>query len=86
MKTISQVSIFIENTKGRLAKVCGLFGDNNINIKALTIAETPEFGILRVVLNDTEKEILESKYPGISKTNALEPIKQTQLEDYLNLE
>ena len=35
---------------------------------------------------DTEKEILESKYPGISKTNALEPIKQTQLEDYLNLE
>ena len=55
MKTISQVSIFIENTKGRLANVCGLLGDNNINIKALTIAETPEFGILRVVLNDTEK-------------------------------
>ena len=55
MKTISQVSIFIENTKGRLAEVCGLLGDNNINIKALTIAETPEFGILRVVLNDTEK-------------------------------
>jgi len=55
MKTISQVSIFIENTKGRLAEVCGLLGNNNINIKALTIAETPEFGILRVVLNDTEK-------------------------------
>ena len=55
MKTISQVSIFIENTKGRLASVCSLLGDNNINIKALTIAETPEFGILRVVLNDTEK-------------------------------
>ena len=47
MKTISQVSIFIENTKGRLANVCGLLGDNNINIKALTIAETPEFGILK---------------------------------------
>jgi hypothetical protein len=55
MKTISQVSIFIENTKGRLAEVCGLLGNNNINIKALTIAESPEFGILRVVLNDTEK-------------------------------
>ena len=55
MKTISQVSIFIENTKGRLAEVCSLLGDNNINIKALTIAESPEFGILRVVLNDTEK-------------------------------
>lgn len=60
MKTIKQVSIFIENTKGRLAQVCGLLGDNKINIKALTIAESPEFGILRVVLDDTEtaKKIL----------------------------
>ncbi len=54
MKTINQLSIFIENTKGRLAEVCGLLGENNINIKALTIAETPEFGILRVVLDDAE--------------------------------
>ncbi len=54
MKTINQLSIFIENTKGRLAEVCKLLGDNNINIKALTIAETPEFGILRVVLDKSE--------------------------------
>lgn len=54
MKTIKQVSIFIENTKGRLAQVCELLGNNKINIKALTIAESPEFGILRVVLDDTE--------------------------------
>ncbi len=51
MKTIEQISVFIENTKGRLAEVCGLLGDNDINIKALTIAESPEFGILRVVLD-----------------------------------
>lgn len=51
MKTIEQISVFIENTKGRLAEVCGLLGENNINIKALTIAESPEFGILRVVLD-----------------------------------
>ncbi len=55
MKTINQLSIFIENTKGRLAEVCGLLGDNNINIKALTIAESPEFGILRVVLDKAEE-------------------------------
>lgn len=55
MNTINQISIFIENTKGRLAEVCGLLGSNNINIKALTIAESPEFGILRVVLDDTDK-------------------------------
>ena len=54
MKTINQMSIFIENTKGRLAEVCKLLGDNDVNIKALTIAESPEFGILRVVLDDTE--------------------------------
>ncbi len=62
MKTINQMSIFIENTKGRLAEVCKLLGDNDVNIKALTIAESPEFGILRVVLDDTEtaKKVLKS--------------------------
>ena len=55
MNTIKQVSIFIENTKGRLAEVCILLGKHNINIKALTIAESPEFGILRVVLDNTDK-------------------------------
>lgn len=57
---INQISIFIENTKGRLAEVCTLLGDNNINIRALTIAESPEFGILRVVLDKPQeaKEIL----------------------------
>lgn len=57
---INQISIFIENTKGRLAEVCALLGDNGINIRALTIAESPEFGILRVVLDKPQeaKEIL----------------------------
>ena len=52
---INQISIFIENTKGRLAEVCTLLGDNNINIRALTIAESPEFGILRVVVDKLQK-------------------------------
>jgi hypothetical protein len=57
---INQISIFIENTKGRLAEVCNLLGDKGINIRALTIAESPEFGILRVVLDKPQeaKEIL----------------------------
>ncbi|MDD5020629.1 MAG: ACT domain-containing protein [Endomicrobiaceae bacterium] len=67
---INQISIFIENTKGRLAEVCSILGDNNINIRALTIAETPEFGILRVVLDKPEeaKEIL--KKNGFIATSA----------------
>ncbi len=52
---INQISIFIENTKGRLAEVCTLLGDNDINIRALTIAESPEFGILRVVVDKAQK-------------------------------
>lgn len=70
MNTIKQLSIFIENTKGRLAEVCGLLGDNNINIKALTIAESPEFGILRVVLDDTDKAKRILKENGFIATTA----------------
>ncbi|GAB1402380.1 ACT domain-containing protein [Elusimicrobiota bacterium] len=67
---INQISIFIENTKGRLAEVCSILGENNINIRALTIAESPEFGILRVVLDKPEeaKEIL--KKNGFIATSA----------------
>lgn len=67
---INQISIFIENTKGRLAEVCSVLGENNINIRALTIAESPEFGILRVVLDKPEeaKEIL--KKNGFIATSA----------------
>ena len=48
---ITQISVFLENRKGRLADVCTLFGDNNINIRALTIAETETFGVMRLVVD-----------------------------------
>lgn len=52
---ITQISVFLENRKGRLFEVCSLLGKNKINIRALTIAESPEFGILRVVVNKPEE-------------------------------
>lgn len=70
MKTIEQISIFIENTKGRLAEVCGLLGEKNINIKALTIAESPEFGILRVVLDNASQAKNVLKEHGFIVTSA----------------
>jgi len=70
MKTIEQISIFIENTKGRLAEVCGLLGEKNINIKALTIAESPEFGILRVVLDNASQAKSILKEHGFIATSA----------------
>ncbi len=49
---INQVSVFLENKKGRLTEVCALLGNNSINIRALTIAESEDFGVLRIVVDD----------------------------------
>jgi len=48
---LTQISVFLENRKGRLYDVCSLLGNHDINIRALTIAESPEFGILRLVVD-----------------------------------
>jgi len=52
---ITQLSVFLENRKGRLYDVCLLLGKNNINIRALTVAESEEFGILRVVVDKPDE-------------------------------
>ena len=49
---VKQISVFIQNKKGRLAKVSRLLADNNIYIRALSIADTQDFGILRLIVND----------------------------------
>jgi hypothetical protein len=48
---ITQISIFLENKKGRLFEVCSLLGKHSINIRALTIAESEGFGVMRVVVD-----------------------------------
>ena len=52
---IKQLSIFIENKVGRLQDIIDALSDNGINIRALSIAETTEFGILRIITPDFEK-------------------------------
>lgn len=52
---IKQISIFLENKHGRLAKVTRILGNNNIDISALSIADTTDFGILRLIVNYPEK-------------------------------
>jgi hypothetical protein len=51
---IMQISVFLENRKGRLYDVCSLLGANDVNIRALTIAETESFGVLRIVVDKSE--------------------------------
>lgn len=48
---IKQLSVFLENRKGRLYEVCLILGQAGINIRALTIAETETFGVLRMVVD-----------------------------------
>lgn len=52
---IKQLSVFIENKKGRLSTVTGLLRDHHIDIRALSVADTKDFGIVRLIVTDTDK-------------------------------
>ena len=70
---IDQISIFIENKSGRLANVTRVLGENNINISALSIADTADFGILRLIVNDPDKayKVLNSNGFTVSRTSVI---------------
>ena len=59
---IKQVSVFLENKTGRLWKALNILKSNDIDIRALSIADTSEFGILRMIVSNPKnaKEALES--------------------------
>ena len=52
---IKQLTVFVENKQGALVSITDILASNNINLRALSIAETQDFGILRLIVND-EKE------------------------------
>lgn len=54
---VKQISVFLENTKGRLAEVTRILGENGINLRAVSLADTKDFGILRMVVDDSEKAL-----------------------------
>ena len=70
---VEQISIFIENKSGRLAEITRILGDAGINIRALSLADTSDFGILRLIVNDVEKAKLVLKDKGftVSKTEVV---------------
>ena len=53
--TINQLSVFIENRRGRLAEITNILKNNEVDIRALSIADTKEFGILRLIVNYAQK-------------------------------
>lgn len=70
---VQQISIFLENKSGRLSEVTRVLGDNGINIRALSLADTTDFGILRLIVNDTEKanKVLKENGFTVGKTDVI---------------
>ena len=53
--TIKQISLFMENKPGRLAAACKILRDAKINIVTLSLADTQQFGIVRLIVSDVDK-------------------------------
>ena len=55
--TVRQLSVFLENKTGRINDVVRALGENNINMHAFSMAETADFGILRLIVSDVDKAV-----------------------------
>ena len=70
---VKQISVFLENKSGRLANLTRVLGNNNINIRALSIADTTDFGILRLIVNnpDLAYQVLKEAGFTVSTTDVI---------------
>lgn len=61
-----QISVFLENKAGRLAEVTGILSDAKVNIRALALADTSDFGVLRLIVDNNEKAVEALKNRGLT--------------------
>ncbi len=61
---IDQISVFVENKPGRLAGIMEVLRQSGVDLRAITVADTADFGILRIIVNDTDKAIEALKNDG----------------------
>jgi len=73
MVKLKQISVFLENKSGRLSELTRVLGEHNINIRALSIADTEDFGILRLIVNDPEEawKVLKERGFTVSETRII---------------
>ena len=76
---INQISVFFENKPGRLGEVTKVLADAGINLRAISIADTAEFGILRLIVNDYEKAISALNSAGF--TTRITKVAAVEIED-----
>ena len=96
---VEQIAVFLENKWGRLAEITAKLAAENINIRALTVADTADFGILRLIVDNVEKAKTTLKANGFTvgitnviavevadKTGGLAEVLQTIEKEKLNVE
>jgi len=70
---VEQISIFLENKSGRLAEVTSILATAGINIRSLSLADTADFGVLRLIVDqaDRAREVLKANGFTVSKTDVI---------------
>ena len=70
---VKQISVFVQHERGRLSKITRLMAENGIDIRSISISDTVDFGILRLIVNDPEKceQILRENGFTVSITNVV---------------
>jgi hypothetical protein len=69
----SQVTVFVENRPGRISKIARELGDGGINIRAITISDMGEYGLINIITNDPDRtaEILSSRGFSVSRKHVI---------------
>jgi hypothetical protein len=70
---VEQISVFLENKAGRLSEVTSILAENEINIRALSLADTSDFGVLRLIVdkNDKARTVLKNNGFAVGKTEVV---------------
>ena len=72
-KPVKQLSIFVENQPGRTAEICNILAEHDIDIRALSLADTTNFGIMRLIVNHPSRaeSVLKEQGYTVSQTNVI---------------
>ena len=70
---IKQLSVFLENKRGRFTEIANLLGEAGVNMTAFTVAESSDFGILRLIVSDPDKarQVLKEKMYAVNVTDVV---------------
>jgi hypothetical protein len=70
---VKQISVFLENRRGRLAEVTRVLGENELNIRALSLADTSDFGVLRMIIDHPDKAymVLKENHYTVRETDVV---------------